>query len=132
MTDMRSSPLYSDINLYVGTVSNKELVYDTDSINQNIFLIITTPIRSKWFRIRYGSNIPAYLFEPMDEMTANRIMREIKTLLSRNDELRVTIESVRVIPNYSIQTYAVEIIYTAPNIDGKPVVFQFGLNKQAA
>lgn len=132
MADMRSSPLYSDINLYVGTVSNKELVYDTDSINQNIFLIITTPIRSKWFRIRYGSNIPAYLFEPMDEMTANRIMREIKTLLSRNDELRVTIESVRVIPNYSIQTYAVEIIYTAPNIDGKPVVFQFGLNKQAA
>jgi phage baseplate assembly protein W len=132
MADMRASPLYSDINLYVGTVSNKELVYDTESINQNIFLIITTPIRSKWFRIRYGSNIPAYLFEPMDEMTANRIMREIKTLLSRNDELRVTIESVRVIPNYSIQTYAVEVIYTAPNIDGKPVVFQFGLNKQNA
>lgn len=132
MADMRDSPLYSDINLYVGTFSNKELVYDTDSINQNLFLIITTPIRSKWFRVRYGSNIPAYLFEPMDEMTSNRIQREIKTLLSRNDELRVTVESVKVIPNYSIQVYAVEIIYTAPNLDGKPVIFQFGLNKQAA
>lgn len=132
MADMRDSPLYSDINLYVGTFSNKELVYDTDSINQNIFLIITTPIRSKWFRVRYGSNIPAYLFEPMDDMTSNRIQREIKTLLSRNDELRVTIESVKVIPNYSVQVYAVEIIYSAPNLDGKPVIFQFGLNKQAA
>ena len=132
MADMRDSPLYSDINLYVGTFSNKELVYDTDSINQNLFLIITTPIRSKWFRVRYGSNIPAYLFEPMDEMTSNRIQREIKTLLMRNDELRVTIESVKVVPNYSVQIYAVEIIYTAPNLDGKPVIFQFGLNKQAA
>lgn len=132
MADMRDSPLYSDINLYVGTFSNKELVFDTDSINQNIFLIITTPIRSKWFRVRYGSNIPAYLFEPMDDMTSNRIQREIKTLLSRNDELRVTIESVKVVPNYSVQVYAVEIIYSAPNLDGKPVIFQFGLNKQAA
>ena len=129
MADMRESPLYSDVNLYVGRFSNKELVYGTDAINQNIFLIITTPIRSKWFRIRYGSNIPQYLFEPMDEMTSNRIRREIQTLLSRNEELRVTIESVQVVPNYQANVYAVEIVYVAPNIDGKRVEFQFGLNK---
>lgn len=132
MADMRDSPLYSDINLYVGRFSNKELVFDEDAINQNIFLIITTPIRSKWFRIRYGSNIPAYLFEPMDDMTARAIRQEISTLLSRNSELRVKIESVLVVPNYTSQMYAVEIIYTAPNINGEPIVFQFGLNKQAA
>lgn len=132
MADMRDSPLYSDINLYVGRFSNKELVFDNDAINQNIFLIITTPIRSKWFRVRYGSNIPQYLFEPMDEMTSNRIRREISTLLTRNEELRVTIVSVKVFPDYVNQVYAVEIIYTAPNISGDPVVFQFGLNKQAA
>ena len=130
MADMRESPLYSDVNLYVGRFSNKELVYGTDAINQNIFLIITTPIRSKWFRIRYGSNIPQYLFEPMDEMTSNRIRREIQTLLSRNEELRVTIESVQVVPNYQATVYAVEIVYVAPNIDGKRVEVQFGLNKQ--
>lgn len=130
MANMRESPLYSDVNLYVGRFSNKELVYGTDAINQNIFLIITTPIRSKWFRIRYGSNIPQYLFEPMDEMTSNRIRREIQTLLSRNEELRVTIESVQVVPNYQANVYAVEIVYVAPNIDGKRVEFQFGLNKQ--
>ena len=132
MADMRDSPLYSDINLYVGRFSNKELVFDEDAINQNIFLIITTPIRSKRFRIRYGSNIPAYLFEPMDDMTARAIRQEISTLLSRNSELRVKIESVLVVPNYTSQMYAVEIIYTAPNINGEPIVFQFGLNKQAA
>jgi Phage baseplate assembly protein W len=132
MADYRDSPIYSDINLYVGTHSNKELVYNEDSINQNIFLIITTPIRSKWFRIRYGSNIPAYLFEPMDDMTASRIRTEIRTLLSRNDELRVTITKVNVYPNYTLQAYGVEVYYTAPNLDGKPVLFQFALNKQNA
>jgi len=132
MADMRISPLYSDINLYVGRFSNKELVYDNDAINQNIFLIITTPIRSKWFRIRYGSNIPAYLFEPMDEMTSNRIKREIQSLLSRNQELRVKILTVDVYPNYQTQLYAVSITYSAPNISGDPVEFQFGLNKQNA
>jgi len=132
MADMRNSPLYSDINLYVGRFSNKELVYDNEAINQNIFLIITTPIRTKWFRIRYGSNIPAYLFEPMDAMTATRIRGEIQTLLTRNEELRVTIVSTRVVPDYVNQVYAVEIVYTAPDISDRPFTFQFGLNKQAA
>ena len=132
MADMRDSPLYSDVNLYVGRFSNKELVYDYESINQNIFLIITTPIRSKWFRVRYGSNIPTYLFEPMDDMTAARIRAEIQSLLSRNNELRVIIQSVRVIPNYANQVYACEIIYTAVEIGDQPYRFQFGLNRQAA
>lgn len=132
MADMRDSPLYSDINLYVGRFSNKELVFDYDSINQNIFLIITTPIRSKWFRVRFGSNIPQYLFEPMDDMTASRIRSEIMTLLKRNQELRVVINAVRVVANYTAQAYAVEIIYTAVEISDQPYTFQFGLNKQAA
>lgn len=130
--DMRNSPIYSDVNLYVGRFSNKELVYDYEAINQNIFLIITTPIRSKWFRVRLGSNIPKYLFEPMDDMTANKIKGEILHLLKRNQELRVQITSVRVVPNYNTQLYAVEIVYTAENIGDEPFAFQFGLNRQAA
>lgn len=126
------TPTYSDINLYVGRYSNQELVYDQDAINQNIFLIITTPIRSKWFRLRYGSNVPAYLFEPMDDITATKIRNEIRRLLTRNDELRITITNVRVVPNYEQEMYAVSIEYTAVTLNGQMVEFQFGLNKQIA
>lgn len=121
---------YSDINLYVTRLSNKDLVFGYESINQNIFLIVLTPIRSKWFRVRYGSNIPKYLFEPMDDMTASRIRGEIMTLLVRNDELRVKINAVRVTPDYTNQLYVVEINYVAVNLGSDPYILRFGLNRQ--
>ena len=125
-----AEPIYSDINLWVGKFSNDVLVYDYDAINQNIFLIITTPIRSKWFDIYLGSNIPKYLFEPMDETTAGDIRHEISTLLTRNEEWRAQLLNVRVIPNYVEQAYGVEVTYLAPSIGDQPYTFRFGLNRQ--
>lgn len=125
-----SDPLFSDVALYVGRFTTKELVTDYDAINQNIFLILTTPIRAKWWRPRLGSNIPAYLFQPMDDTTAGQIRTEILTLLARNMEYRVVINSVLVVPNYDTQLYAVEITYTAVDISGERNKFQFSLNKQ--
>ncbi len=124
------APIYSDINLWVGRFSNDVMVYDYDAINQNIFLIITTPIRSKWFDIYLGSNIPKYLFEPMDATTAGDIRSEIATLLTRNGERRVQLLNVSVTPNYVEQAYACEVTYLAPSIGDQPYTFRFGLNKQ--
>lgn len=123
-------PVYSDVNLWIGKFSNDVMVYDYDALNQNIFLIITTPVRSKWFDIFLGSNIPKYLFEPMDEITAQAIKDEIKSLLRRNREFRVTLDRVRVIPVYDQQLYAVEIHYIAPEIGENPHEFRFTLNHQ--
>lgn len=121
---------FSDINLYVTRISSKELVYGYEAINQNIFLIVLTPIRSKWFRVHLGSNIPKYLFEPMDDLTSARIRSEIKTLLERNGEPRVVINAVRVTPDYAQQMYIVEISYTAVDIGSDPYILRFGLNRQ--
>lgn len=121
---------YSDINLWVGRFSNDLILYDYDAINQNIFLIITTPIRSKWFDVYLGSNIPKYLFEPMDNITARDIRSEIFTLLSRNLETRVVINSVQVVPHPEEQVYVVEIEYTVEEIAETSTTFRFALNKQ--
>lgn len=126
------APIYSDINLWVGKFSNDVLVYDYDAINQNIFLIVTTPIRSKWFDIYLGSNIPKYLFEPMDATTAGDIRHEISTLLTRNGEFRVELKNILVVPNYTEQAYGVEVTYVAPSIGDEPHQFRFGLNRQTA
>lgn len=121
---------YSDINLWVGRFSNDLIIYDYDAINQNIFLIITTPIRSKWFDVYLGSNIPKYLFEPMDNITARDIRSEIFTLLSRNLETRVVINSVQVVPHPEEQVYVVEVEYTVEEIAETSTTFRFALNKQ--
>lgn len=125
-------PIYSDVNLWIGKFSNNVLVYDYDAINQNIFLIITTPIRSKWFDVFLGSNIPRYLFEPMDDETASGIREEIKTLLKRNGEYRLKLQGIRVRPSYAEQLYAVEVNYIAPDLGEKPHQFRFTLNHQRA
>lgn len=121
---------YSDVNLWVGRFSNDLIIYDYDAINQNIFLIITTPIRSKWFDVYLGSNIPKYLFEPMDTITARDIRSEIFTLLSRNLETRVVINSVQVVPHPEEQVYVVEVEYTVEEIAETSTTFRFALNKQ--
>lgn len=125
-----ANPIYSDINLWVGRFSNDLIVYDYDAINQNIFLICTTPIRSKWFDVFLGSNIPKYLFEPMDATTAADLRVEISTLLSRNLEYRVLIRNVQVIPHYESQVYAVQVDYISEEISDTVHKFQFALNKQ--
>lgn len=129
-TSTHNAPIYSDINLWVGKFSNDLIVHDYDAINQNIFLIVTTPIRSKWFDPFLGSNIPKYLFEPMDDITASDIKTEIGTLLTRNLEYRVKIENVRVIPNYDMQAYGVEVNYVCDELSNASNQFQFALNKQ--
>ncbi len=129
-TSTHNAPIYSDINLWVGKFSNDLIVHDYDAINQNIFLIVTTPIRSKWFDPFLGSNIPKYLFEPMDDITASDIKTEIGTLLTRNLEYRVKIENVRVIPNYDMQVYGVEVNYVCDELSNASNQFQFALNKQ--
>lgn len=129
-TSTHNAPIYSDINLWVGKFSNDLIVHDYDAINQNIFLIVTTPIRSKWFDPFLGSNIPKYLFEPLDDITASDIKTEIGTLLTRNLEYRVKIENVRVVPNYDMQAYGVEVNYVCDELSDASNQFQFALNKQ--
>jgi phage baseplate assembly protein W len=103
------------------------LVTDADAVNQNIMMICTTPIRSKWFRPRIGSNIPIYLFDPCDDITAQKIKTEIMTLFPRNNEFRITIESCTVIPVPDEQVHFVSITYSSPYLDPSRVKFDFNL-----
>ena len=120
---------FSDVNFFMGSKSPNTLVLDADAINQNIILILTTPIRSKWFRPRLGSNIPNYLFDPVDHVTADAIKLEAQTVLSRNGELRVTVTDVEVIPNPEEQYYFVSVKYTSQYLNPSEVTFNFNLRR---
>lgn len=120
-------PIYSDVNLWLGDQDPNTVVTDVDAVNQNILMIVTTPIRSKWFRPRIGSNIPQYLFDPVDDFGAQRIQSEMMTLFPRNGEYRITVESVVVIPVPDDQAYYVSMTYNSPYLDPSRVVFNFNL-----
>lgn len=120
--------IYSDINFRV-SVQPKQIVTDADAVNQNIAAIFDTPVRSKWFRPRIGSNINSYLFEPIDDITADNIRREMEIALESNGEFRVIFNTVQVIPDPDNQQYYVEISYTAPELEKQNQTFKFNLQR---
>lgn len=117
---------YSDINLQAGRLPNA-LVYEEDAINQNILLIIFTAIGSAWFDPGIGCIIPQLLFDPIDDLSAMKIQREIMTILPRHSETRVVVTSCVVLANPDAQDYYVDIGYTAPGLDGRKIHFVFNM-----
>lgn len=128
-TQLTEETSFSDVNLFTGQNDRRTLVTQVDAINQNIMMILDTPIRSKWWRPRVGCMIPFFLFEPMDDLTASKIKQEMLTVLETNGETRVTILAAVVLPNYEQQYYFVELQYEVPWLNLNNVQFAFNLSK---
>lgn len=120
---------YSDINLWAGSVSDGAFVYDEKSVEQNIMMIFMTPIRSAWFDPGIGSSILEYLFDPIDDLTALKMKREITRVLPRNGETRVNFTTVEVMANPDVGDYYIRIGYEAPGLDYKKFSFDFTLSR---
>lgn len=120
---------YSDVNLWAGSYTNSALVFDEKSVEQNIMLILMTPLRSAWFDPGIGSNILTYLFDPIDDLTALKMKREITSVLPRNGETRVNFTSVEVMANPDAGDYYLRIGYEAPGLDYKKFSFDFTLSR---
>lgn len=120
--------IYSDVNLAAG-IEPRELVVNSDSINQNIANIFDTPKKSKWHRPRVGSDINRHLFEPIDDLTAERIKYDMARALDENGEHRLIINQVIVLPDPENAQYYVEIRYSAPELEAREFSFQFNLSR---
>lgn len=131
MALVSSSVVFSDVNLVAGTNGNYELVTNEHSINQNIMMIVSTPIRSKWWRPNIGTNLDLYLFEPIDEITSSKIQSELKAVLADNLETRVQFEKIEVIPDVANQNYYVNVEYVVPALEGRRISFEFTLGREA-
>lgn len=117
---------FSDVSLYA-TATQNALIFDEHSINQNILLILMTPIRSAWFNPTIGSMIPTFLFEPVDDFTSQKIRSEILTVLPRNMETRVVVEGCVVLPDPDRNNFYISITYNIPALDSKKIIFNFNL-----
>jgi phage baseplate assembly protein W len=125
-----SNIIYSDISVNAGTSNDAELVFNEHSINQNILMITQTPKGSKWWRPNIGSNLHRYLYDPVDDITADNIQRELENVLKSNLEFRVNFTVIEVIADRSNQNFYVNIEYKVSQLEGKTVSFEFTLGKR--
>lgn len=100
---------YSDFHptLDETTSGNIKILYDEDVIKQSIRSTLAT-VQGERVRSSFGSGLVRYLFEPMGRETADDIRTGLIEAISQN-EPRVDIERVAVIPNFDNNSYSVQI-----------------------
>jgi hypothetical protein len=116
---------FSDVNLQFSNQPD-EFVYDIDAVIQAFLILLGTPKRERWWRPEWGTySLEKLLFEPFDITTADQIAESIKSISesSTNGNIRLIIDGVSVRPDYSTQTYEVNLRINVPELGNKKVQF---------
>ena len=64
----------------------------------------------------FGNNLYKYIYEPMLDITADKIRNEILTMFKKW-EPRVVIQSLMIFPKEDENQYDIEIVYIVPTLD---------------
>ena len=118
--DVSVSRNFTDINMgltknpFTGDVSD---VKNENAIKQSLKNIMMTKRTEKLFDPGFGTNIWDSLFEPLDELTADRIQQEVLNVVSQY-ETRIGVTDVEVEPYYDDNCYHVFVTY---RIIGSPI-----------
>ena len=110
---------YSDVHrgLEFDITGNIIEYYDYDVIDKAIRTYFGT-VPGERMRSSYGSTLMSNLFKPMTQETANSIRRVITKDLEE-DEPRISVSNVTVVPDYDAHTYTVDIVYIVLGLSGQ-------------
>ena len=125
----RVSPGFKDISMtFQANPLNLDLIglKNENAIARSIRNIVFTLPGEKFFNEDFGSQISAYLFENIDEITADLIVDEI-TQSIENYEPRVILRNVEAFPDFDNNQFDVLIVYDIIGADVPPQELSFAL-----
>lgn len=125
---MTTRIIFSDVNPEVLSLSQYELVYNEESIRTSLETIFTTPIGSRVFNRLFGCRLMDLLFDPIDNVTAMLIGREMEDS-AKKWEPRITSIDVTCMPDIPNQQYYAEVSYTIPGLGNKMVSYNFNISR---
>lgn len=111
-------PVRKDINKFV----------DEKAVINSFKNLILLNHFEKPFHPEIGSNVRKMLFENMDSVSIQTLQNEIKQTIT-NFEPRITIESIRVLPEHEENRLNVEMTFYIVN-RSEPISIQFFLNRE--
>lgn len=101
---------------------------DAAAIKQSIANILLTNKGERLFAPDFGSDIRAYLFEPLDYATAASVTNSIKYTIGRY-EPRINLLSIVTIPNMDDNRFDVEMTYEIRGADAPPTTIELFLTR---
>lgn len=108
--DLHDKLLYQPKNNEKVYKSDIEVNYDFDAIEGAIYNIFLFNKGERILRPDFGNSLYQFLYEPITQLTADRIAKEIRTMFDKW-EPRVTITGIQVIPNPDQNEYRVVVGY---------------------
>jgi phage baseplate assembly protein W len=127
---MKTARIYKDLDLSFtplpgsGDAAKK---YDVNAVKQSLRILLLTANGERPFNYLLGSPIYRMLFEPMDMITANMLETQI-TILITNQEPRVRLNKVEVIPNEDLNRYDITLYFYVVGLP-EPVVYSTFLKR---
>ena len=121
----RSSRIYKDLNLdFQKNTATKDVqkITDIEAVKRSVRNLINLNHYEKPFHPEIGSNLRAMLFENMTPQMNVTISRHIEMLIS-NYEPRARLVTVRTLPQFDRNAYAVTINFQVVN-QPEPVVVE--------
>lgn len=88
---------------------------DIESIRKSISNILSIRHFEMPFNAEFGSNIKKLLFEPMNPIMMNVIIKDIQDLIEQY-EPRVELESIQLVPDEMTNSCTISIRFNAPDI----------------
>ena len=99
--------IYSDLDLTFNkspVTGDVALRYDDQSVISSIINLLLTNFYERPFQPDVGSNMSAFLFEPMTDITTNSMKIEIRNVI-KNYEPRATINKLDITPDEASNRY---------------------------
>ena len=109
----RSSRIYKDLNLdFQKNTATKDIqkITDIEAVKRSVRNLINLNHYEKPFHPEIGSNLRAMLFENMTPQMNHLITKQIELLIA-NYEPRARLVTVRTLPQFDRNAYAVTIIF---------------------
>lgn len=120
---------FSDLNPLISTEDPYELVFDEACIFRSIITILSTKIGSRVFNRYFGSKVEDYLWEPIDDKTADLINIDVKNSISKWEK-RIRLTKTTVLVDLDSYQYYVNLEYEIPGLKNKASSFAFNLNRK--
>jgi len=121
----RSSRIYKDLNLdFQKNTATKDIqkITDIEAVKRSVRNLINLNHYEKPFHPEIGSNLRAMLFENMTPQMNHLITKQIELLIA-NYEPRARLVTVRTLPQFDRNAYAVTINFQVVN-QPEPIVVE--------
>jgi len=109
--------IYSDLDLTFNRLpvtNDVALSYDNQAVIRSVRNLLSTNFYERPFQPNLGSNISKLLFEPINNITSDLIIEEIKIVID-NFEPRAKIDKIIVQPNSDKNEYTVTLQFYIGN-----------------